>query len=351
MSGANFLLWLSSASSSPSGQCFAAGQSGTITAPTGATGVTVEMFGGGGGGGVNGSSAGYGGGGAGYAKRSFSVAGGSSQISYNVGTGGAGSTTIADGSNGGPSVVEFPPGGGGIELTAGYGGGGGETAPGAAGVNVLDGGIPFPATSAATAGTNLVGGDAGNVAGGGGTGGSSYSVAGGTPGGGGGPGVGSGGVVSAVGGNGGGGRICFYWTYPSNVVLSDQYAANLSLSGVGGTATATYRLRSDGQALATNVSGTLVNITGQWLTSGTSSNYEVYAQWSPQGGGPGGIPGGGVIGGATPQTWLSLGTTRDFTLSATNNAVERELYIQIRNAATQEIVNFCVITVEVDSAP
>ena len=77
----------------------------------------------------------------------------------------------------------------------------------------------------------------------------------------------------------------------------------------------------------------------------------VPAQWSPVGGGPGGVFGGGTTGGATPGTWLGLGTTRDFTLSATNTFAERELYIQIRNATTQEIVNFCTISVEVDSAP
>jgi hypothetical protein len=86
----------------------------------------------------------------------------------------------------------------------------------------------------------------------------------------------------------------------------------------------------------------LTAIAGEWLTSGTAANYEVYAEWGS---------GGGTTGGAAAGTWLGLGTTRDFTLTATNNSVQRELYIRIRLAATQAVVNFCTITVSVDSAP
>jgi hypothetical protein len=137
----------------------------------------------------------------------------------------------------------------------------------------------------------------------------------------------------------------------NDVVLSNRTADNFSLSGIGGTATATYRLASTGTASATNLSGVLTAISGEWLVSGTASNYEVYGTWSPQGGGPGGIFGGGTTGGATPATWLNLGTTRDYTLSATNNYVQRELYVEIRNASTLVVVATATITFEVDSAP
>lgn len=319
-------------------QCFAAGTTGTVTAPTGATGCTVEMWGGGGGGGA---APGYGGGGAAHLKRSFSVTGGSTQIAYTVGAKGTGALAPGAGVQGGSSSILVPPSGPpDISLVAGGGGAGDSTLPGTAGTITASGGIPFAAGSAPTNGSLGTGGDAGDTAGGGGLGG----TPGGTPGGGG------NGEVD-FGWDGGDGSVCFYWTYPTNVVLSNQSAVNFSLAGVGGSATATYRLDNAGQASRTNTSGTLVNITGQWLTSGTAADYEVYAQWSPSGGGPGGVLGGGTTGGATPDTWLSLGTTRSFTLTGVSANVERELYIQIRNATTQEIVNFCTVTVEVDSAP
>ncbi len=334
------LVLLSSTAGGPSAECKAPGTTGTITAPSGATGCTVELWGGGGGGGGNFGSSGYGGGGAAFVKRSFSVAGGTTQIGYAVGALGLGSVGVAGGADGGDSTISVPPTSPTISLAAGGGKGGQATVPGAAGTTTLTGGIPWDLGSAPTAGTIGLGGNAGNTAGGGGAGG----APGVTPGGGG---FGD----DNFGWNGGDGSVCFYWTYASNVVLSDQLAQNNSLSGVGGTATATYRLASTGVASATNSAGVLTAISGQWLTSGTAADYEVYAEWSPVGGGPGGIVGGGSTGGAASGTWLSLGTTRDFTLSATNNFVERELYIRIRNAATQTVVNFCTITAEVDSAP
>ena len=135
------------------------------------------------------------------------------------------------------------------------------------------------------------------------------------------------------------------------VNITDVSALNYSLNGVGGTATATYRLGSNGQARSTNNSGVLTDISGEWLVTGTASDFEVYATWSPQGGGPGDITGGGNVGGDATATWLSLGTTRDFTLTATNNAVERELYIQIRYTPTSTVLDSATIYVSVDSAP
>jgi len=134
-----------------------------------------------------------------------------------------------------------------------------------------------------------------------------------------------------------------------SISITDRSAQNLSLSGLGGEATATYRLNSNGGAYRTNVSGSLVSISGEWLVSGTASDFEVYATWSAQGGGDGYI-GGGSIGGATPGTWLSLGTTRDYTLSATNNYVVRGLFVQIRHIASGTVVDTATIEFEVDSA-
>jgi hypothetical protein len=267
-------------------------------------------------------------------KRSFSVTGGTTQIGYTVGEFGQGGGPYSNGTSGTASTISVPPISPTISLSAGGGAGGQTTAPGAAGTTSMTGGIPWDLGVAPTAGTVSIGGNAGNVAGGGGTGGSP----GNTPGGGG----DDSGVTGGFGFRGGNGSVCFYWTYPSNVVVSDQSALNNSLAGIGGTATATYRLASSGVASRTNSAGVLTAIAGEWLTSGTAANYEVYAEWGS---------GGGTTGGAAAGTWLGLGTTRDFTLTATNNSVQRELYIRIRLAATQAVVNFCTITVSVDSAP
>lgn len=135
------------------------------------------------------------------------------------------------------------------------------------------------------------------------------------------------------------------------VNIEDALARNFSLSGIGGTATATYRLDASGQALATNISGTLIPLLNQWLVYGAASDFEVYATWSPVGGGPGGITGGGTTGGATPGVWLNLGTQRDYTLTETNSFADRELYVQIRHAASAVVLDSATITVSVDSAP
>lgn len=326
----------------PGSGCYAPGTTGTVTAPANATGCTVELWGGGGGGGAATGILGYGGGGAAYVKRSFSVVGGSTQIDYAVGAKGTGAVGFGSGTSGSDSTVGVPSGGPFvISLSAGGGIAGDDTLPGNAGIATASGGIPHPSGTAPTMGSfgRGMGGDAGNQPTGGATG-----KPGVTPGGGG---FGD----ESIGWDGGDGSLCFYWTYPTNVVLSDQTAVNTSLAGVGGSATATYSLNSSGQATRTNAAGTPVNITGQWLTSGTAADYEVFAQWSPSGGGPNAVLGGGTTGGATPDTWLGLGTTRSFTLTGVSANVGRELYIQIRNASTQDIVNFCTITVEVDSAP
>ena len=129
--------------------------------------------------------------------------------------------------------------------------------------------------------------------------------------------------------------------YFPSVKITNQSALNDSLSGIGGTATATYRLNSSGQASATNISGVLTNISGEWLVgSGTTSDYEVQGTWSGS---------GGTVGG--PAGWVGLGTTRDYTLTATNATVTRSLALEIRIAASALVIATATITFDVDSAP
>jgi hypothetical protein len=142
-------------------------------------------------------------------------------------------------------------------------------------------------------------------------------------------------------GGGGGGTL---------VQISNNIAENFSQAGLGGTATATYRLGNDGQTTRTLVNGSFVQISGEWLVSGSASDYEVYGTWSSVGGGDGYV-GGGTVGGATPGTWLSLGTTRDYTLTETGLYAQRGLTLQIRDTATSTVRDTAVIAFEVDAAP
>ena len=122
--------------------------------------------------------------------------------------------------------------------------------------------------------------------------------------------------------------------------ITDQTAANDSLSGLGGTATATYRLNATGVAYYTDVTGTLTAISGEWLTSGTAALYEAQGVWGAGTGSTGG-----------PTGWVALNVTRDWTLSRTNNFANRDLALQIRVAATGVVLASATITFEVDSAP
>lgn len=81
-----------------------------------------------------------------------------------------------------------------------------------------------------------------------------------------------------------------------------------------GTATAQYALLSTGVAQATIDDLGLQNLTGQWLVSGTASNYEVQFVRDS----------GDVLdGGSSPSgggTWSSLGTSRTWGITATGGA-------------------------------
>jgi hypothetical protein len=133
----------------------------------------------------------------------------------------------------------------------------------------------------------------------------------------------------------------FYGKANASVAISNQSAINNSKAGIGGTATATYRLASTGAASRTNVGGTLVSISGEWLTSGAASLFDVYATWSGS---------GGTVGGTT-GSWLNLATTREWTLSATNDYQTRNLAIEIRLASSGAVLDTATIEFSVDSAP
>jgi hypothetical protein len=130
--------------------------------------------------------------------------------------------------------------------------------------------------------------------------------------------------------------------YPG-VFISDITAFNYSLAGIGGTASATYRLASTGVASRTLVSGTLVSIPGQWLIAGSASDYEVQGTVIFSSGG------GSLVG--PGAGWNNLGTTRDWSLTATNDFAERDLLIEIRPVGSTSTAISATISINVDSAP
>lgn len=122
--------------------------------------------------------------------------------------------------------------------------------------------------------------------------------------------------------------------------ITDNSALDYTLSGIGGTATATYRLASSGVASATNLAGVLTAISGEWLTSGAASLYEAQAVWQA---------GTGTTGG--PTGWVALSSNREWTLTATNFYATRPLVVSIRLASTGAVITTATISFEVDSAP
>ena len=133
------------------------------------------------------------------------------------------------------------------------------------------------------------------------------------------------------------------WTkfFPS-VKITDQSAVNNSRAGIGGSAAATYRLGNDGAARA-STGASLVSIAGEWLVgSGTTSDYEAQATVLSGSGGSFSGPGAG---------WNNLGTTRDWSLTVTNNYGERYVLIEIRPVGSTTTTISATIYFEVDSAP
>lgn len=124
------------------------------------------------------------------------------------------------------------------------------------------------------------------------------------------------------------------------VKISAQTARNNTQSGLGGTATATYRLSNTGSALASNISGVLTAITGEWLLSGAASAYEARGTWSGA---------GGTVSG--PTTWSSLGTTRDWTMQVTGADITMTLALEIGLAGTSTAIATATITFNVNAAP
>lgn len=125
------------------------------------------------------------------------------------------------------------------------------------------------------------------------------------------------------------------------VNITNISATNTQRAGIGGTSTTTYQLNSNGSLYANDGTDTITQRTGEWRLISPSSDYEAYATWSGS---------GGTIGGSATGTWLGLGTTREWTLTATNSLATRTLTVKIRRASTSFELDTADVVVEVDSS-
>lgn len=300
--------------------------SGTWTAPTGVTSVTVECWGpgsGGVGGGTAGgaNSGGYGGSGGAYARSTLAVTPGTG-YPYSIGTGGAGGAANNLGSagsgpttwNGGQVSADYArsysvPGRGSASIgSTVYGGGTGGTATSSGG----GGGAGSAGSSGnggnganSTTGTGAAGGSTSGTGGIGGSGGSTNTSGsnGNTPGAGGGG--GGGGSSAGHGGNGARGQIRITYVLPSN-------AGGGGAGSSGGTASAGHN-GTAGSSGTGGAGGAAVSGGGAGGAGG-NDNVTGVAGSTPGGGGGGG--GAAVAGGAGTAGQVKLTYTPPATLIA-----------------------------------
>jgi hypothetical protein len=146
----------------------------------------------------------------------------------------------------------------------------------------------------------------------------------------------------------------FHFTTTSSVVISDGTGTGASgETPAGGTvaisnqyvlmfdassATAGYRLDSDGAAYQTVFSGAYVAIGGEWLLSGSAADYEARAT---------------KVSGTTPSgtlgSWLALSSDRTWSLTTTAGNASCVLTIEIRNATTLAVLDTATITLEAEA--
>ena len=127
----------------------------------------------------------------------------------------------------------------------------------------------------------------------------------------------------------------------ASVAISNQSALDYSYAGSGGQGWARYQLNANGVAYRTNVNGTLIQISGEWLTSGSAGLFDAYATWTGAYGNPTGVAG----------VWQNLGTTREWGIYQEDGYASRTLAVQIRLASSGAVLDTATITFEVDSSP
>lgn len=130
------------------------------------------------------------------------------------------------------------------------------------------------------------------------------------------------------------------FSVPSRVTLDNATVTNEPERGVDYTGR--YQLNSDGNIYLTDSFGTLYNYI-PWLISGSASDFEARVGTLDS---SGGTPGGSAF-----NTWLNLGTTREWTLAVTvPNAAFRTGVVEIRLASSSTVIATGSVFFSIDTA-
>lgn len=148
----------------------------------------------------------------------------------------------------------------------------------------------------------------------------------------------------------------YHWTTTADVTISDGTGSapsggsssssgrvNISDAGpyVYASGSAAYKLGSDGKAYYTADSASYVAISGQWLITGSNSDYECRAT---------------KVSGSTPTTgtigsWESLGSDRAWTLAVPTSGTRYSvLTIEIRAASTEVVLVTATVELTAESS-
>ena len=115
-----------------------------------------------------------------------------------------------------------------------------------------------------------------------------------------------------------------------SVEITDQTITSTTI----GTS-AKYQLNTSGDAQYDAGAGSYSNISGEWMLSGASSDYECRMQ----------VVSGTVSTGTTGPSWQALSSTRTWTVSTTvGNDKSFVGTLSIRDAATLTVLDSCTIT-------
>jgi hypothetical protein len=131
------------------------------------------------------------------------------------------------------------------------------------------------------------------------------------------------------------------------VNVSNQITINVTRAGLGGTRVVTYQLNADGITyINQGPSAFFSAVSNEWIA--TSSLVGLASLYEGRMDTPGGSD--GILGGSAFDTWLNLGTTRQWQLSVTDDFVSRTGTVRIRNAATGQELDSALATFTVDTS-
>jgi hypothetical protein len=126
-----------------------------------------------------------------------------------------------------------------------------------------------------------------------------------------------------------------------SVVITDQSRTGSSSAGV--QAFASYGLLSDGRAVLSSNDASSTTISGEWQDpQGFAPGSDFDARATQSSGGP-------VDDGAALGTWLNLGTSRTWRIEVTDQFKTGTIFVEIRDAATQQILDSASITLSAQS--